>query len=116
MLVGALVGEFAEAVFRIGEDLAQLSQHLFAALGETAIAFGYGQLVNRELILLRVDEPTAAVTAIVIDVKRHITCRCRSECRRRRIEVGIGIIVACALQDILLKILLRRLGKSRGDA
>ena len=42
MLVGALVGEFAESILGVGENFAELSEYLLAALGEATVALGDG--------------------------------------------------------------------------
>ena len=103
MLLVADVAQLAQAVLAGLIDLAQDLQHLLTTRGEFAVTHSLLQHVQRTRVVRLVDEPAAAVAAVVADEKRFIAiggCRDGGEA----ID-GIGLVIVGAQLGIGLEIL-----------
>ena len=72
--------------------LSQHVEHFLAAAGEFAITLRFLEPFQRHRIFLVVNEPAAAVTAIVVDEERLIASRSRRQCREAIDWIGLIIV------------------------
>ena len=96
------VAQFAQTLVRRSVHLFEGSQSGLTTSREFAHRVGFREDGNGGTVLLWVDEPTAAVTAIMVDIEWRISLW-RSG-KRWQILVGIGIIIVGCLLVISLKV------------
>ena len=105
MLLGPDVAQLAlAAIGRIAQP-AQDVKHLISARGECAVALTALQLLHGVVVEPLADEPSAAMTAIMVDKKRSIALRGIGKRWQWPGRIGIGPIVVGALPFVGLEIL-----------
>ena len=102
MLLGTDIAQLAQTALTRIVHLTQNIEDLLTTTCEFAVALTFLQHLQGISILCILDEPAAAMTAIVIHEKRLVALGARCQCRQ--VAVGVSLVVVGTAVYVFLKV------------
>ena len=96
MLLGTNIAQFTDTPSRCVAHFTQLREQCFTRFGEHSITLGFLHFFHRTTIGTLLRCPPAAVTAVVVDIERFISGRCRGKRGQCLARIRVIIVIAGA--------------------